>query len=277
VLARIVGVTRERGQLGSSRSSEPPLPTFLIIGAQKSATRWLRLNLGLHPDVYTVPTELEFFNKPDRFETLGVRGYRERFNRWSHAPFVGESTPGYMFYNDEPAETAQRIFEVVPDVQLITILRNPVDRAQSALIHHIDFRALPQDTDLLDHVRRTAPESDPLGIVAGGWYATSLEPFQERFGEQLLVLLHDDIDDDPRGAYDRSLRHIGAAPDFMPPQLERVRFSNQQNPSRRRNGGRELTLEQRRELYEYFRADIQKLEHMLGRDLSIWDPEHPSC
>ena len=31
----------------------PPLPTFLIIGAQKSATRWLRLNLGLHPDVFT--------------------------------------------------------------------------------------------------------------------------------------------------------------------------------------------------------------------------------
>ena len=35
-----------------------PLPTFLIIGAQKSATRWLRFNLGLHPDVYAAPTEL---------------------------------------------------------------------------------------------------------------------------------------------------------------------------------------------------------------------------
>ena len=30
-----------------------PLPTFVVIGAQKSATRWLRTNLGKHPDVYT--------------------------------------------------------------------------------------------------------------------------------------------------------------------------------------------------------------------------------
>ena len=27
-----------------------PLPTFVILGAQKSATRWLRWNLGLHLD-----------------------------------------------------------------------------------------------------------------------------------------------------------------------------------------------------------------------------------
>ena len=50
----------------------PPLPTFLIIGAQKSATRWLRLNLGLHPDVFTARGELEFFNNGDRYRAEGV-------------------------------------------------------------------------------------------------------------------------------------------------------------------------------------------------------------
>jgi hypothetical protein len=43
-----------------------PLPTFLIIGAQKSATRWLRLNLGLHPAVFAASREIEFFNNRDR-------------------------------------------------------------------------------------------------------------------------------------------------------------------------------------------------------------------
>ena len=43
-----------------------PLPTFLIIGADKSATRWLRVNLNEHPDVFAPPGELGFFNSADR-------------------------------------------------------------------------------------------------------------------------------------------------------------------------------------------------------------------
>lgn len=262
--------------MASSDSSDLPLPTFVIIGAQKSGTRWLRLNLGLHPDVYAAPTEVEFFNNAERFGTGGTAWYRSQFGGWSGEPFVGEATPGYMFWHHGPATKAERIQQVIPEARLIAILRNPIDRAQSALVHHIQFKTLPEATDLLEHVRRTPPERDPLGIISGGWYAASLEPFQEHFGEQLSVVLHDDIDDDPRGVYDRALRHIGATPDFVPRQLERVRFSNQQGGSGSRSGTRELTLDQRRELYDYFTADIEKLERMLGRDLSLWEPDRPS-
>jgi hypothetical protein len=255
-----------------------PLPTFLIIGAQKSATRWLRLNLGGHPDVFAAPRELEFFNSGERFKTEGVSWYRAQFEGWAGEPFVGEATPGYMFWRHHPDVMAERIQEVVPDARLIAILRNPVDRAQSALIHHVAFKALPPDTDLLEFVRRTPPERDRLGIVVGGWYGASLEPFQERFGDQLLVLLHDDCDEDPRGVYDRALRHLGAAPNFVPPELERVRFSNRDAAAGGAEGraARELTLEERREIYEFFAADISKLKRMLGRDLSLWDPDRQS-
>ena len=256
----------------------PPLPTFLIIGAQKSATRWLRLNLGLHPDVYTAPTEVEFFNNSERFQTLGIPWYRAQFEGWAGQQFVGEATPGYMFWRHRPAVLAERVQEVVPDARLIAILRNPVDRAQSALVHHIEFRTLPRGTDLLDLVRHTPPERDPLGIVSGGWYAASLEPFQERFTDQLLVLLHDDIEDDPRGFYDRSLRHIGAPPDYAPAGLDRVRFSNQEGAERGPNGGtHELTTGDRRELYEFFAADIKRLEKLFDLDVSRWDPDSASA
>ncbi|HYL50698.1 MAG TPA: sulfotransferase domain-containing protein [Acidimicrobiia bacterium] len=250
-------------------SHEPPLPTFLIIGAQKSATRWLRLNLGLHPDVYSAPGELEFFNNIERSEH-GVAAYRAQFEGWSGEPYVGEATPGYMFWRHDPRVVAGRIRDTVPDVRLIAILRNPVDRAHSAVVHHIEGGSLPAGAQVMDVVRRTPPERDPLGIVSGGWYAASLEPYVEFFGDRLLVLLHDDADDDPRGVYDRALRHVGPAPDFVPAELERVRFSYQQRPSAE---GRELTLDERRELYEFFADDILKLEKMTGRDLSLWEPD----
>ena len=251
-------------------SHELPLPTFLIIGAQKSATRWLRLNLGLHPDVFSAPRELEFFNNRDRVEQGGVAAYRAQFEGWSGESFVGEATPGYMFWHHDSRVVAGRIRETVPDARLIAILRNPVDRAQSAVVHHIEGGSLAAGSRVLDVVRRTPPERDPLGIVSGGWYAASLEPYQEIFGDQLLVLLHDDADDDPRGVYDQALRHVGPAPDFVPAELERVRFSYQQRGSVETQ---ELTLDERRELYEFFADDIRKLEKMTGRDLSLWEPD----
>jgi Sulfotransferase domain len=252
-------------------SRELPLPTFLIIGAQKSATRWLRMNLGMHPDVFSATREIEFFNNGSRFAQQGAAWYREQFDGWSGERYVGEATPGYMFWRHQPRMVAERIREMIPAARLIAILRNPIDRAQSALVHHIEMGALPADAQLLDIVKQTPPERERLGIITGGWYAASLEPFQEIFGDQLLVLLHDDADDDPRGVYDQALRHVGPAADFVPPELERVRFSYSTRPSAE---SRKLTLGERRELYEeFFVDDIRKLEKMIGRDLSLWEPD----
>jgi len=89
--------------------------------------------------------------------------------------------------------------------------------------------------------------------------------------------LHDDADDDPRGVYDAAVRHVGAAADFVPPELERVRFSYQQRPSGNRHLSRKLSLAEREQLYdEFFADDVRKLEEMTGRDLSCWDPRRAS-
>ena len=141
-------------------SREPPLPTFLIIGAQKSATRWLRFNLGLHPDVYVAPGEVEFFNNRDRYNDLGVSWYRSQFEGSAGESIVGEATPGYMFWRHQPMICSERVRSVVPDVRLIAILRNPIDRAHSAMLHHMARNALPPDSDLVDIVRRTRAERE---------------------------------------------------------------------------------------------------------------------
>ena len=250
---------------------EIPLPTFLIIGAQKSATQWLRFNLGRHPEVFSAAGEPAFFNNGKHYEKFGLAWYRSQFAGWSGEPIIGESTPGYMFWPHRPAEIADRIRTVLPDVQLIAILRNPVDRAQSALIHHIEMGALAPDANLLDLVRGTPPEHEPRGIVAGGWYAASLEPYLQRFGDRLLVLIHNDAIRDPYRLYDHVLRHVGAWGGFMPPDLEVYRHTNRQQPSTAPNRA-PLTTAEREELYSYFAEDIAKLQLLIGRDLSVWDP-----
>jgi uncharacterized protein (TIGR03086 family) len=255
--------------------SEVPLPTFLIIGAQKSGTRWLRINVGHHPDVYTAPTETQFFHSPVRFESLGLDWYRAQFPGWNGQQIVGEATPGYMIWRHHPRRVAQRIVDVLPDVRLIAILRDPVDRAYSAMVHFARQGKLPPGSTLLELVGQTPPEQDPLCLVAGGWYALSLKPYQQLFGDRLLVLLHDEIKENALGAYERTLRHIGAAPDFVPPSLETVLYSNQthrEDPPEAAADEPELSREDRQRLFAYFREDVRALEKMLERDLSTWDP-----
>jgi uncharacterized protein (TIGR03086 family) len=257
-------------------SSEAPFPTFIIIGAQKSGTRWLRVNLGRHPEVYTAPLETMFFHSPERFDTHGLEWYRAKFDGWDGEPFVGEATPGYMMWRHRPRRVAARIAEVLPDVQLIALLRNPVDRAYSAMVHFEKRGKLPVGSSMLELIRERPPEHDPLCLVSGGWYAASLKPYTELFGEQLLVLLHDDIEDNPRRVYEQALQHIGATTDFVPPDLETVLFSAQRSnaasSTERPNGSRRLSEDERQHLYAYFRDDVRMLEHMIDRDLSRWDP-----
>ena len=250
--------------------ASPPLPTFLIIGAQKSATRWLRTNLGFHPEVFAASEEIAFFNYPRRVKRRGPSWYREQFRGWSGEPHVGEATPGYMIWRHHPEQVAATVQEIVPDVRLLAILRNPVDRAYSAMIHQIRRKRLPADANLLELVRETPPETEWFGLVAGGWYGASLAPYVERFGDQLKVLLHDDIKTDAAGLYQEALVHVGLTDGFVPEGLTEVRYSNRTSVAAKKQ--RQLSEEERVALWEYFADDVARLQDLLGRDLSAWDP-----
>ena len=77
-----------------------------------------------------------------------------------------------------------------------------------------------------------------------------------------LATVHDDLRTDPHAVYARALEHVGADPGFRPPRLAEV--------VQGRGGDGGLTVEERREVFEYFRSDVDRLETMLGRDLSSW-------
>jgi hypothetical protein len=248
---------------------DPPLPTFLIIGAQKSATRWLRTNLGKHPDVYTTPSELSFFNHQQKVRRWGLDWYRQQFEGWDGEPVLGEATPGYMIPRHDPMATAKRIDRDLPDVRLIALLRNPIDRAESALRHHARRGRIPARTKLTKAAKSRRGSVRHLGLVQAGLYAECLRPYSRRFGDRLLVLLHDDVVNDPQYVYRRTLQHIGAEPSYLPPELAEVVFSNRK-PAEATEA---LTYEERCEMWGYFKDDVRRLQRMIGRNLSIWNPE----
>ena len=250
--------------------SEPPLPSFLIIGAQRGATRWLRSNLSQHPQIFMPPFDLGFFDDGQLFRKPGLKWYRSQFQAWHDEPLVGESTPTYLARATKPLTVASRIDITLPDVPLVAIVRQPVERMYSAMLHHIKRGRLSPRADLFAMVRDERPDVAELDLIGAGLYAQNLAPYRRLFGDRLLLVVYDDVRDRPEHAFRSVLTHIGADPDFVPPDLEQVLFSN-----RRSVRARPVSPAQHRRLYSIFRDDVEELGAMLGRDMGDWDPGPP--
>jgi len=274
-------------KLGRKQRGLPPPPRFLIVGAQKAGTRWLRFNLGEHPDVFAPHFEPNHFNPGQRFEE-SLDSYRARFEGWNGEQIIGEASPQYMVWGRQyadvqgpdvppggrPAMVASMIDQQLPDVRLFAVLRDPCERAYSAFLHHIRQGRVDPNADLLEYLRSHPPGKDPLGLISVGWYAACLAPYFERFGDRLSVFLNEDISRQPVTVYQQALGHIGADRSFTPPDLAKVRFSTRlpEESKHRLADGRHrgLTTQERAWLLDHFIADIDRLETMLGRDLSGW-------
>ncbi len=107
-------------------------PSFLIIGAQRCGTTSLFRSLMQHPRIRPpVKKEIHYFD--DQYG-LGLDWYRSHFPpvRLFEGLITGEASPYYLFHPLAPS----RVAEVYPDMKLIVLLRNPVDRAWSHYHHN---------------------------------------------------------------------------------------------------------------------------------------------
>lgn len=105
------------------------LPDFLIIGAQKSGTTSLYYYLCRHPEVApAIAKGVHYFE--DQY-AKGLHWYRSRFPLRVRDRITGEASPEYLFHPLVP----ERVTRDLPDVKLIALLRNPVERAYSHYQH----------------------------------------------------------------------------------------------------------------------------------------------
>ena len=105
------------------------IPRFLIIGAQKSGTTSLYNEIVSHPDVHeTFRKEIVYFNI--KHTKYSINWYFANFPSSGEYCF-GEATPDYLFDINAPSI----ISKYIPNVRLIVILRDPVERAVSQYFH----------------------------------------------------------------------------------------------------------------------------------------------
>jgi len=186
-------------------ASPSRLPNFIIAGAPRCATTWLAQTLNLHPYIsmaQPIKPEPKFFLIDELFER-GVGYYSETwFADLPQDNVLGEKSTNYL----ESPIAAKRIKDVIPDVKLIFILRNPVSRAFSnylwSKVNGIETESFSKALELEKMREKSLPKNlqyaRPFAYRARGLYAQMLESYYNYFSaNQILILRYEDVQDDP--------------------------------------------------------------------------------
>jgi hypothetical protein len=122
-------------------------PKFIIAGAAKAGTSSLCDYLGQHHDIFiTQPKELNFFNNKRKDEELNR--YLKYFDAAKNQ-VAGEGSVSYLQYSKCSAPQLKRYF---PDLRLIFMLRNPIQRLYSDFWFNIHRGAVIYKTNLFEDV-----------------------------------------------------------------------------------------------------------------------------
>ena len=248
------------------------LPSFVIIGAQKSGTTSLYDYLAEHPQLWSAYIkEVHFFDgglspKSDNYQK-GAGWYRANFPLKSQVKtgeHTFEASPLYIF---NPL-VAQRIFNLIPQTKIIAILRNPTERAIS---HYFHERRYGRET--LDIAEAIAAEEERLAYMwanqdykneifihlsykSRGHYAEQLKRFLNYFSrENLLILSAENFFQDPASVLQKVCRFIDIDSAY--------RFKNLE-PRNIASNRTSVASSVYRDLDSYFEPHNQELHQLLG-------------
>ncbi|WP_119841368.1 sulfotransferase domain-containing protein [Salinibacter ruber] len=273
------------------------LPNFLGIGAQRCGTTWLDANLRTHPHIYLPASrkEVQFFDCNYERGNDWYESYFPDEKIESHHQAIGEVTAMYLSDPSCPG----RIAEQLPSVNLIAVLRNPVDRAYS----HYGLRIRDQgiQTDFRSFIEQN-PE-----VIERGKYVRQLHRYLDHFSrDQLLIIVFEWFIQEPATIHRKIGDFLGIPPDLFSvpeqqqkknssyiPRFPRLRASARRVGKSFRKYGFDRVVEwakavgidrmfgnvgslpsmrdeDRRYLAEQYAQEIEQVEALLDRDLGVW-------
>ena len=201
-------------------------PSFLVIEAMRSGSTTLHAHLPTHPRILPpLRKEVHYFDfqyaKGRAWYLAHFPGVHKRF-RGNDRTITFEASPYYMVHPLAP----ERIKAFNPDMKLIAILRDPVDRALSHYHHEARrgvetltfeeaMEAEPEQLAGAEREMRQAPHyyshaHHHFSYLDRGRYAHHLEPWLEHFPRtHLLVLRSEDMFSDPEPVMNRVVGFLG--------------------------------------------------------------------
>lgn len=228
---------------------------FLCIGAQKSATTWLYKTLLKHPRIaFPGGKEVHFWNGEHSGD---VDWYLNLFSDDTH--INGDITPAYAML---PKEDIEKIYNLLPNLHLIYLIRNPIERAWSSARMALARAEMASDEGsdqwFIDHFMSR-------GSLARGDYENCIKRWRSVFpSNQLLILRYENITENPVLVANAVLNFIGLESLFSEKDEQKLREKVFK--------GDDIVLRPSliAVLQDIYRDRIDSLEKYLQEDFSCW-------
>lgn len=266
---------------------ERRLPSFVIIGAMKSATSTLQEQLVQQPGIFmSEPKEPNFFSDEDQY-AKGMLWYSGLFSPAPNGAILGEASTHYTKLPTHP-HSVERLKEHLPGAKFVYVMRHPVDRLISHYIHEWSMGVYRCG---LEEAITRYPE-----LIAYGQYSMQLKPYFDHFGrDAVLPVFFDRLIREPQAELERVCRFIGYQ--GSPQWQEDLKPSNVSSERIRRfplyryvvespiatrlrralvpQGLRDwvkgrLTMQRRPELSEKLRAELESAFDQDMQELGVW-------
>lgn len=296
-------------------------PSFYVIGAPRCGSTFVSDILRRNPRIsFSVPKETHFLTKD--WSAHGLEAWRRTYVARYHPRLgpqhqaMGDGSVSYIFSPD----AIRRALEFDPRARFIAVLRNPVEMLQSyhlRLLYLLDEDvedfptawSLQESRARGENIPNRCREPRMLQYGEIGRFGAHLQRVFEIAGrDRCLVLLFEDLVQQPRDTYTRILNFIGVDDDgkadfrrkrqslsfrsvwlqrllMNPPDwvLRWVQVVNMKHIPRvkrwrkklkrinnRAVGHQALSADMRATLCRHFSSDIERLAQLLDRDLSHW-------
>lgn len=186
-----------------------PLPNFIYIGPPKSGSTWLFEILRDHPEVFIpISKDLYFF---DRYFGKGTNWYKRKFAAANQSYLaIGEVSHDYLF-----SELAsERMAQLIPNAKILSIIRNPFERA----ISHFKFsiRNGAEFQSFSEGLKKRPT------IIEHGLYSKYLPYYLSRFpANQIKIYRFDDVRKAPDLLAKEIFEDLGVSKEHTPKQNAR--------------------------------------------------------
>lgn len=272
------------------------LVDFMMIGAQKCGTTGLAAQLAAHPSVcFSRVKEPGFFNEVTNWRDR-LADYHQLFSPVA-GQICGEASTMYTFLPQWP-DTCSRLYAYNPNLKLIYIMRDPVERIISHYTHN-----------LVRGIVKEPPEQvvfDDPSYINRSRYGVQIRPYLERFGqENILLLIFEeyvkmpettlrkvsrflDIDPTQFKKPAASEKHQSIGRDYIKYEAARRFVSSEtfqsvrelipmaiRQPIRKRISNQisqkpEFSSELRKLLWRFVQDDVNSIEQTLGYSIEAW-------
>ena len=156
--------------------------------------------------------EINYFSK---YFNRGKEWYESYFEHCGEDKVIGEVSPNYIFRNIY----AKRIYDLIPGVKLIIILRNPIDRAYS------HYKKKVVDLGNKQSFMETI-KSDKVMLEKGLYYKQIRQYLKYFPKNNTKILIFEETIKEPLNNLRSLFKFLGINPDFLPAD-----FTKNINPS----------------------------------------------